>query len=285
MAAILVDVERVLSDVKRFLDNPQPAFLWIENICWKLFTTLEAELDEKLKSRQGLRISCFDNSIFVQFMPEMAHEHGHHELAMLITTPLMFLDPARRGGIENLLGSTFLQPNLASLQGDSVLVARTQRLSPRVVIECGNSQSFPKLVAKMNAWFAHFPTVQAVIIVKICSDVNNSVLIALWECIPAGRNLHTCHHISINNVLPLCSAFFLRHYRLQRITPPGQLYRTPRFKELVKSAYRKLGYVAFDLRGDLSLEALYLGFCFKNDNSVGSSHTGSSIRFWDIPVS
>lgn len=57
---------------------------------------------------------------------------------------------------------------------------------------------------------------------------------------------------------PLAPLFFLLprllfrlrlplNHRQQRITPPAQLCRTSRFKEPVKSEYRKLGYVAFDL--------------------------------------
>lgn len=51
----------------------------------------------------------------------------------------------------------FLQPNLASMEGDTVFVADTQPLSPRLVIEVGDSQSYESLKLKADGWFEYFP--------------------------------------------------------------------------------------------------------------------------------
>ncbi|KAE9398467.1 hypothetical protein BT96DRAFT_1020122 [Gymnopus androsaceus JB14] len=151
---------------------PSSTFLWIHNVTWATFVEFKRQFDSELEISKSLRISFLKDKLFVQSMPTLAHETGHRRLSKYIDTALIPLDPARQGGIDDVGSASFLQPNLASMEGDTVFVADTQPLSPRLVIEVGDSQSYESLKLKADGWFEYFPTVQAVIIVRLYDSLE-----------------------------------------------------------------------------------------------------------------
>ncbi|KAE9405439.1 hypothetical protein BT96DRAFT_1015657 [Gymnopus androsaceus JB14] len=193
----------VLSELKAFLANPSSTFLLLEDVTWTTFTELEPHFNE-LEMRQSLRISFIKDSIFVQLMPSKAHETGHRKLAEEMKHELKILDPTptHAGGVNDVGSATFTHPNLASLEGDTVLVPLTQKDLPRLVIECGDSQSYPSLTKKANNWFQYFPSVHAVIIVKLYLDINKKVVIELWEHAVGGKSLNGTVMITLHTLAP-----------------------------------------------------------------------------------